>query len=228
MPPAPPWSVRETWYGVALLIMAVFAAAFLIYALRESRVVRGLAMTIAELPYLLPVIAILAIKKGGWHGLAFRRFDGRLMGLGCGLLVVVYLITFFQNVILLGLKVETQGESITGFLRSGESQLDLVLSAVVAAPFIEEIFFRSFLFQGLRQGYGWKKAAVISALIFAIMHLQLAVLLPSFLLGLVLAIVYNRANSIWPGIILHFMLNAMGICMILVSYRLSGLPQFPP
>lgn len=227
-PPAPPWSVRETWYGVGLLVVAVLAAAFGIYALRDSPVLRGFALTISELPYLLPVVIILARKTAGWRALAFRAFDGRLMGFGCGLLALVYVISFCQNAILLGLKVQTQGQSLLGFLDSGQTELDLILSAVIAAPFIEETFFRGFLFQGLRQGYGWKKAAVISSLLFAIMHFQLAALLPTFLMGLVFAVLYNRANSIWPGIILHFTLNAFGICMLIFTYRWSSLPAFTP
>jgi membrane protease YdiL (CAAX protease family) len=52
---------------------------------------------------------------------------------------------------------------------------------------------------------------LLSSAIFAIAHLQLAALIPTFILGNVLAYVYHRSNSLWPGMILHFLVNAFGL-----------------
>ncbi len=126
------------------------------------------------------------------------------------------------------LHVELQSESVAGLLTSGQSQIDLALSTIVAAPFAEEILFRGFLFQGFRNGYGWKKAALISSLIFAVMHFQLSVFIPTLLLGLLFATLYNRSNSIWPGIILHLFMNLIAVGMWLLMFKTSSLPQFTP
>lgn len=91
----------------------------------------------------------------------------------------------------------------------------------MAAPFAEELFFRGFFFQGLRQKYGWNRAALFSSLLFGAAHGQLAALLPTFLLGYVLAFIYQRSNSIWPGIILHFLINSMGMCALLITLTSS-------
>jgi membrane protease YdiL (CAAX protease family) len=37
------------------------------------------------------------------------------------------------------------------------------------------------------------------------------VLIPTFILGCLLAYVYHRSNSVWPGITLHFLVNAFGL-----------------
>jgi membrane protease YdiL (CAAX protease family) len=84
--------------------------------------------------------------------------------------------------------------------------------AAVVAPFVEETFFRGFLFQGFRARYGWKVGMVLSSAIFAAAHLDLVVLIPTFILGNVLAYVYHRSNSVWPGIVLHFLVNSFGLC----------------
>jgi membrane protease YdiL (CAAX protease family) len=83
---------------------------------------------------------------------------------------------------------------------------------VIVAPFVEEVFFRGFLFQGLRQRYGWIAAMLLSSAIFAVAHLDPVALIPTFVLGNVLAYVYHRSNSVWPGIGLHFLVNGFGLC----------------
>jgi membrane protease YdiL (CAAX protease family) len=90
---------------------------------------------------------------------------------------------------------------------------------------VEEIFFRGFLFQGFRERYGWITAMLISAAIFAIAHLDLVVLIPTFILGCLLAYVFHRSDSIWPGIILHFLVNSFGL---LAAYFVSNYPNLMP
>jgi membrane protease YdiL (CAAX protease family) len=86
---------------------------------------------------------------------------------------------------------------------------------------VEEIFFRGFLFQGFRQQYGWIKGGLLSAAVFAIGHLDPVSLIPTFILGLLLAYMYHRSNSVWPGIILHFLVNAFGFCSLYAMTQLS-------
>ena len=134
-----------------------------------------------------------------------------MLGLGCGLLVGAYLVILLHNLILLGLGIDTQGESILRLIEMLESPVWFFLVGVVFAPFVEEIFFRSFLFQGFRQNYGWKRATLLSSAVFAAAHLDPASLIPTFVLGMVLAYLFHKSNSVWPGMILHFLVNAFGL-----------------
>jgi membrane protease YdiL (CAAX protease family) len=84
-------------------------------------------------------------------------------------------------------------------------------AGVVVAPVVEELFFRSFLFAGLRKRYGWQKAGLISAALFAVIHLQPLAAIPIFLLGCLFAYLYQRSNSVWPAIVMHVATNALGL-----------------
>jgi membrane protease YdiL (CAAX protease family) len=92
-----------------------------------------------------------------------------------------------------------------------ESPIWLLISGVIVAPVVEEVFFRGFVFAGLRTRYRWRKAAVISSLLFALVHLQPAAVVPVFLLGYVFAYLYYRSNSIWPPILMHITTNGMAL-----------------
>jgi hypothetical protein len=66
---------------------------------------------------------------------------------------------------------------------------------------------------------------LLSSAIFAAAHLDLASLIPTFILGSVLAYMYHRSNSVWPGIILHFLVNALGMCS---AYAATQFPNVIP
>ena len=81
----------------------------------------------------------------------------------------------------------------------------------MVAPLVEEVFFRGFIFTGLREKYGWITAAFVSAFLFSAVHLQPIAMPPIFLLGLVFAYLYQRTESIWPGVIMHLATNTISL-----------------
>lgn len=97
----------------------------------------------------------------------------------------------------------------------------VLASAVVAAPLVEELFFRRIL-------QGWLEARlpeadgtlaiVISAAAFALAHQgQGLAFVPLFPLGLVLGFIARRTGSIVPCILLHALFNAVSVALLLAS-----------
>jgi membrane protease YdiL (CAAX protease family) len=145
--------------------------------------------------------------------------------MGCGLLIVGYGIIFIHNLILMALGFDTQGDEITQLFELIENPVWFFLVGAVLAPLVEEIFFRGFLFQGFRAKYGWVSGMLLSSLIFAIAHLDPASLIPTFVLGNLLAYLYHRSNSVWPGVLLHVLVNTFGLASV---YFLSQYPNLIP
>jgi len=94
-----------------------------------------------------------------------------------------------------------------------------LLAAVFVAPFCEEVFFRGFFFPGLRQSMpvGW--AIVLSSLFFAVAHADPGSFAVLLIIGLALAFLRWRTNSIWPGMILHFINNGLGALLIVLAMQ---------
>jgi len=206
-----PWKYMDNWIGVTLLVLIDLT--ILILTVRSSRaaLAQSALIVVLELAYLLPVILIFAWRRVNWKAIGFGRFDPKVLGIGCGLLVGAYLIIILHNLLLFVLKVDTQGEEIVKVFNELNSPVWFFIVGAVFAPFVEEIFFRGFLFQGFRERYGWKVGMLLSSAIFGAAHLDLAALIPTFILGNVLAYLYHRSNSVWPGIFLHFLVNAFGL-----------------
>jgi membrane protease YdiL (CAAX protease family) len=214
--PAPdysvPWQLVDNWIGVGLLAL-IDVVIFLIMLGQERRaeLAQSAAVVLLELAYLLPVVLIFAWRGIHWRSLRFGKFQWNTLGIGCGLLVGSYIIIILHNALLFLFGVDTQGENIVNLFAELDSPVWFFIVGAIFAPLVEEIFFRGFLFQGYRARYGWLRAMLLSAAIFAVAHLDLVVLIPTFILGCLLAYVYHRSNSIWPGILLHFFVNSFGL-----------------
>jgi len=220
-----PWKPIDNWIGIFLLVLVlagIFAAAAMGLG---ARFAQNASLIIVQLLYLIPLIVVFAYRRVSIRSLGFGKFDVATLGIGCGLLIISYMIILVHNLILVALGVDTQGQQVVDLFASLDSPIWFMLVGVVFAPVIEEIFFRGFLFQGFRQQYGWIRAGLLSSAIFAIGHLDLVALIPTFILGCLLAYMYHRSNSVWPGIILHFLVNALGMC---VAYASTQLPSIIP
>lgn len=83
------------------------------------------------------------------------------------------------------------------------------ISIVAVAPVVEELFFRGFLFAGLRKLLGLWPAALISSVVFAVVHAQSGLVIPFTAVGLILAYLYHRSKSIYVPMAMHFFFNAV-------------------
>lgn len=113
-------------------------------------------------------------------------------------------------------QVDLNQEQVTGF-ESVASNFDLwlgFLAIVVIAPIVEETLFRGFIFKGLQNSFGFWPAAIVSAGLFALAHGQLNVALDTFILGLFLAYLFSKSDSIWPSVILHASKNAIAFTVL--------------
>lgn len=91
------------------------------------------------------------------------------------------------------------------------------LAVVAAAPFGEELFFRGFLFGGLRRRYGFHVSAGISAVVFGVFHV-VPLLIPLMVaVGYGLAYVYERRGSLVAPIAAHAAFNIIGYSFIVRS-----------
>ena len=97
----------------------------------------------------------------------------------------------------------------------GESTLAMVLTTVIMAPLLEEILFRGIILKGmLNMKMNPKKAIVISALVFGLIHGYPWQATGAFLLGLVLGWVYYKTQSLLIPILLHAFNNGVAALMI--------------
>jgi hypothetical protein len=104
---------------------------------------------------------------------------------------------------------------------AGENLLDIIqhrwgyVAVGILAPMAEEVVFRGAILRTLLQKWEDKRwwAIVISALLFALAHLNPAQMPHAFLMGLLLGWLYERSRSLIPSVVLHCANNTIAYLM---------------
>jgi len=100
----------------------------------------------------------------------------------------------------------------------------IILLFVIAgsAGICEEIMFRGFMLRAFEKLGMWPNI-IITALLFSILHLNIQNIVAPFFLGIVLGLVVYKTNSIFAGILGHFVNNAISVTW---GYVVMNLPFY--
>jgi uncharacterized protein len=153
-----------------------------------------------------------------WEALGFRKFDvkkGLLLALA--VTAVGIGISTGYEALLQKWGWSTSSDIYMPFNINGIGIAFFAIIAAVVAPLAEETFFRGFLFQGLMKRLKFEWAVIISAAIFSLAHLSPSGLVPIFILGLMLAWLFNKTRSVWPCIIVHAAYNSIALIFMIIS-----------
>lgn len=102
---------------------------------------------------------------------------------------------------------------------SGVSGLFVLLALVAVLPgFCEEVTHRGMLMRSFIPRLGVMKAILFSSVMFGFMHLNVVQVFYAAILGYIIALATVATKSLWVGVIMHFMNNAMGI-YFMFAYR---------
>jgi uncharacterized protein len=233
--PRPP----RTWYfiGTALFGLGIFAvqnlaeiATFLVLFIRSG----------AEQPQAQEQMRAL-IHNGGWLGLslivacpfvlgalwvpiriarqsfsaylALRWPDRGEVARGLALLAALWAVAFLLKNLF--------GQSIPAFMletyrsaRADGTMVAYVIGFCIAAPIVEELWMRGFIFRGWSQSFlGVAGTVVLSSALWAALHTQYNVFYMSeiFALGILLAVLRHRSRSTWLTVMLHATNNVVAV-----------------
>ena len=173
------------------------------------------AVTMVATPLILFIAlpALLHAWLGAYRPQAINLTNPGWRGISTGLLLLPVAIALSALVggiqqSLVGKEMLEQGggeqmEQVIGGIRA-QGGIVLLLACVAVLPGIcEELLCRGTLLAGLRNGIGPIGAALVSAFLFAILHLSPWRFAPQFCLGILLAVVVWRTRSIVPAMIIH-------------------------
>ena len=93
------------------------------------------------------------------------------------------------------------------------------LFIAITPPIFEELAFRGFLFNRLQKVTSEKITIVATAFIFALVHFSFISLIWIFPFGLILGYIRSKYNTLWYGIIIHFIHNFIVLMIDYYSYN---------
>lgn len=131
-----------------------------------------------------------------------------LAGLAVGLVSAVTLLWEIPFE-LAGLNTQTAGITEAG--NAAQLVLSVVVNAAIPAV-CEEILFRGVILSAF-EGYGTVRAALISSVLFTLLHGSVIGAPAELLLGLMLCVIVITTGSIWSGVVFHTIYNALVIVL---------------
>ncbi len=161
--------------------------------------------------------AVLAIGRAGAPRLPLARpSGGAWLGTlltGLGMPSVSYLLYVACEPLLGGWRIGSNGLTTRFLAESLQQPLAAVVALALVPAVCEELLFRGCVLPRIADSLGKAWAVVLSAILFAVAHLDLVAVPPRALLGVVLGYAVVRTASLWPAIVLHGVNNAAALAL---------------
>jgi uncharacterized protein len=220
--PGVTWGPARTLGALGAMLLALFAEVALIAAIFDPDL-ESLGSTLvlqAALAATLVGAAFIAANTGGARASAgdfgLRRPQGRFVRAT----LIAYL-GYFACALVIAALVQPEQEDVTRELGVDEGTVAAFFAGVLiigVAPFTEELFFRGFMFAGMRRALPFAAAALIPSVIWGLFHFTgsdtWGVVLQLAVFGIWLSWLYERTGSLWPPIAVHAFNNAIAFAIL--------------
>jgi len=184
-------------------------------------------------------VAVIILGELGFSWKSVKLFGFDLKGrpfwgeLGFGLSGYMAVIPLFAAVLMVILALaqqfsfEPEPHPLVDVFLSQESSAQWTVAfsiflACLWGPFFEEVFFRGLCYPVFKRKMGVLPGALLSAFFFALIHRNEFAFLPIFLLGLGLALLYEKRGNLFAPIILHIFHNSLFIGYFFTAKTLIG------
>lgn len=216
------WGPARVFGGLGFLVVTAIFAALIVAAF--DRNLDSLAATTA----LQSLLATSLIGTAFWFASPDLRslVSTEALGMRAPLRKAVKpaVIAYFGYVacaVVIALLLAPEQKDVTRELGGGSGAVGTIISGfliIAVAPLSEEIFFRGFVFSGLRRGMPVVAAAVASSAIWGVFHYTGAgtfgVVVQITVFGFWLSWLYERTGSIWPTMAVHAVNNTIAFLIL--------------
>jgi len=242
-PPTYSWSLLDvllmTAPTVVLAAAALSSQAFLerldAFAARGPGWLSSLViLLVAESLVLAGSVTLLGVlpRRLSWAKVGFRRAQWYWYLIGPVLAAVVLPVRLGMGLLVLLLLDPTMSQATN--LAQVEfpettwgGAIAIIFVGGVVVPFAEELFFRGVLYRWLRGRIGVWGGVLVSAALFGLAHIFLPTAVSAFVIGLVLAWVYERSESLWVPFVVHALNNTGVFTLVFLAVALLQFMEIP-
>lgn len=211
----------QKWTGVdAIITVLLVDCVYLIYLFRlQYNILQTIPVDFLYFIILFIIIVLFKVKcKTTLRDLGFANR---------GVAVVAGLISAFVSVVVVYALYCSFGKprsytyyfvEETKYLKTTFDWVQFFFFSALVAPVVEETLYRGVLYSPYRKRYGSTAAIIITSILFSVSHFGLS-LLSTFIGGILLAILYEKTESLIAPIIAHVTYNLINITTLLVMQR---------
>lgn len=176
------------------------------------------SMLLQTLLYLPMVVRFVLLPKREREHMGLRRaLRLVLSSVGIILLFSSLLSALHVDTLIMQLTGCPEQQDVVQSMMDGNAAQRLVLAAaaIIMAPIGEEVCFRGFVYNILRQRAGVWAATLATGVLFGAVHASLVQFLPLAFFGGVQCIIYERSKTLWVPMAVHAVFNSLSVLFIL-------------
>lgn len=167
-------------------------------------------LLVSQFLFILPGMLILRLTGRDWaKEIRFTMPEGRNVMLGLTAMICAYPLIAVLN-LLSQIFVVNQVTPVVEYMLQFGLGPSIFLLALMPA-FAEEFLCRGILYWFGYRGISKIEGVLLSALVFALMHMNLNQFFYAFFLGIVFALMVEASDSILVSMIMHFAVNAFNV-----------------
>lgn len=198
--------------SVIFYVGGVFALSAFCPSVFENIILNNL---ICESMMVLPGLVIFLIsEKERAEFLSFHRVK-------VSTLLAVILFTFFSMPLISLANLVSQFFTTNRVIEAMETTdmgqtafLPLFLSVGIFAPFCEELLCRGIYYRGYRRSGSAFRAMLLSALLFALLHMNINQAIYAFLMGVLAVLLVEATGSLWTSVFYHMLINSSQVILM--------------
>ncbi|MCJ7660966.1 MAG: CPBP family intramembrane metalloprotease [Anaerolineales bacterium] len=160
-----------------------------------------------------------------WKDIGFNKIESKWLVATILISIIVIPLSGLITILVmlaLGLPLENpQLEFLIPDDFSWMSGVGIFILGGIIVPIAEEVFFRGVLYKWLRERWGVFIGISVSSFIFGLVHIDIAIAATAFMLGIILALVYEYSNSLWTAILIHIINNGIKIILLYLLFVLG-------
>jgi CAAX protease family protein len=204
-------------FAGALMLAVLMAPFFWAFGVEDPEDSSGFAFAATAAQSIAFVAAVIGVTSRTGRPSA-RKFGFRPFGVGALGWALLALVTYFVLAAIYVELANPPSDELPREFGADESTALAVLTGVLVigiAPPVEEFFFRGFLYQAFRNRFGVLGAAALSSILWGAIHFKPEFLVPLAMLGVILALLFQKTGSLWPCILVHAVNNAIAFSVTL-------------
>lgn len=201
--------------SVILYLATVFGAAYLFPALTDSIILNNF---VCELVIVLPGLLMAAFcEKSMIEFLHIKK-----MKAGTVFAIVPFTLFSMPAISLVNLIsqffTENQSAAVMESYQIGNMPFwQLLLSVGIFGPFCEELICRGIYYRGYRKSGSAFKAMMLSALLFALLHMNINQAMYAFVMGVMAVLLTEATGSLLSSVLYHVLINSS---QVFAMYRM--------
>jgi len=206
--------------GIEIGLGFLIGVLLIIFSLSDTSLLMGVLMALTSIISfgIVLLIGFRKTKRKFNEVFKFNRVSAFLW-----IAIIIFMIGFvivtseMDNLVNYILPMPEMLRNVFATLMAEQIFIIAIIVVGIIPAFAEELLFRGLILDGLKNNYSKRKAILISALLFGIIHLNLWQFYAGFIIGLISAWICIETNSILLSIYIHFFNNVL--YTITVKYK---------